>query len=164
MAKMVNLMLCVLYHNKKITAVNGTNVSPSSPSFLIPHSYSFSSNNIPCLPQVPPTHHLPLACTSLHALIPAGLWLKWTTLGSATECDLLYRISLAFYRAENQEACLALNLARSPISWSKPFSSLDLLSIKIGRWPSDPLRSFSSESLKVPWLNWQETEENIEAC
>lgn len=64
--------------------------------------------------------------------------------------------------AEN-EACVALKLAGSPISWSKPFPSLDLLSIKIQAGPGD-LWGLCSESLnKFPSSVVQETGENQKA-
>lgn len=154
-------MLYVLYHNKKKYCCKWCKYKSIKPFF--PHPLLLllpllTSNNIPSWPNVPPTHHLPWH-------IPRCPHTSWLVIKMdqarkcQRECDLLYRISLAFYRAENQEACEAVNLAQSPVSWSKPFSSPDLLSIKIGRWPRWSLRSFSSENLKVPWFDWQETGE-----
>lgn len=107
-------------------------IKPFFPQPLLLLLPLLTSNNTPSGPNVPPTHHLP--CPPR----PRTSWLviKMDQARKCQrECDLLYRISLAFYRAENQEAWVALNLARSAISRSKPFSPLDLLSIKTGRWP-----------------------------
>lgn len=88
-------------------------IKPFFPQPLLLLLPLLTSNNIPSRPNVPPTHHLPC---------PPRPHTSWLVIKMdqarkcQRECDLLYRISLAFYRAENQEACVALNLARSAIS------------------------------------------------
>lgn len=86
---------------KKVGAANsGANTSLSSPSSLIPYSYSFLFSRLtihPLGPGLPPHTHLPWH-------IPPCPHTSWLGIKMdqarkcRRECSLLYRMSLAFYR------------------------------------------------------------------
>lgn len=79
-------MLCVFYNKKDYCCkewYKSKSVKPFFPDPLLLLLPLLTSNNIPTGPSAPPTHIF--LGTYLRALIPAGLGLKWTKLGSARE-------------------------------------------------------------------------------